>query len=93
MSPRDRPLLIKSDSEYSINSTSTVYVSSYCAHSGITGMTKWIWTWKTRGWKTSTGGVVQNLPVIKYLDILLEERRRVLKQSVGPHYSPLNSAR
>ncbi|KAM5531122.1 hypothetical protein V8D89_015211, partial [Ganoderma adspersum] len=64
-SSRNRPLLIKSDSDYSIKS-----------------MTEWIWTWKTRGWRTSTGGAVQNLPVIKYLDILLEERRRVLKQSV-----------
>ncbi|PIL27416.1 hypothetical protein GSI_10564 [Ganoderma sinense ZZ0214-1] len=73
--PRDRPILIKSDSEYSIKS-----------------MTEWIWTWKARGWRTSSGSAVLNLPVIKYLDILLEERRRVLKQSVGPYYSALRYA-
>ncbi|KAI1798320.1 ribonuclease H-like domain-containing protein, partial [Ganoderma leucocontextum] len=66
--PADRPLLIKSDSNYSIRS-----------------MTEWIWTWKARGWRTSTGGPVQNLSVIKYLDLLLEERRRVRKQSVPAH--------
>ncbi|RPD65374.1 RnaseH-domain-containing protein [Lentinus tigrinus ALCF2SS1-7] len=63
--PTDRPLEIRSDSAYSINS-----------------MTIWLQGWKMRGWKKPDGKPVQNLALIQYADLLLEERRRVLKQPV-----------
>ncbi|RDX41627.1 ribonuclease H-like protein [Lentinus brumalis] len=63
--PTDRPLEIRSDSQYSIS----------C-------MTAWVFDWKRRGWRKSDGKPVLNLALIQYADLLLEERRRVLKQSV-----------
>ncbi|KAI0708093.1 ribonuclease H-like domain-containing protein [Cerioporus squamosus] len=63
--PKDRPLEIRSDSQYSIS----------C-------MTQWVPGWKARGWKKPDGKPVLNLALIQYADLLLEERRRVLKQVV-----------
>ncbi|EJF63976.1 ribonuclease H-like protein, partial [Dichomitus squalens LYAD-421 SS1] len=63
--PTNRPLLIKTDSEYSIK----------C-------MTRWLWSWKAKGWKKIDGKPIKNLPLVKYLDVLLDERRTVSKQDV-----------
>ncbi|KAI9067780.1 ribonuclease H-like protein [Trametes sanguinea] len=63
--PMDRPLIIKSDSQYSIN----------C-------LTIWLQSWKDRGWKTAKGTPVLNVPLIRYAEIMLEERRNFAKQSV-----------
>ncbi|KAI0765080.1 ribonuclease H-like domain-containing protein [Fomes fomentarius] len=63
--PKDRPLEIRSDSEYSINS-----------------MNKWLPSWKKNGWRKPDGKLVKNADLIQYADLLLEERRSGLKQSV-----------
>ncbi|OSD07896.1 ribonuclease H-like protein [Trametes coccinea BRFM310] len=63
--PMDRPLIIKSDSQYSIN----------C-------LTEWLPSWKSRDWKTARGMPVLNVPLIRYADIMLEERRDYAKQPV-----------
>ena len=37
----------------------------------LTGMTKYIQTWKRNGWKLTTGGDVKNQKDLKELDVLL----------------------
>ncbi|KAH9849667.1 ribonuclease H-like domain-containing protein [Lenzites betulinus] len=61
----EHPLVIKSDSQYSIN----------C-------LNQWILGWKRHGWRLSNGKPVLNVPLIKYADVLLEERREFAKQPV-----------
>ena len=85
--PTDRPLEIRSDSEYSIKGECNLDVIK--AHilrwicGCMAGMTEWLDGWKRRGWRKPDGSTVQNLPLIQYADLLLDERRRVLKQPVS----------
>ncbi|KAI0635048.1 ribonuclease H-like domain-containing protein [Trametes polyzona] len=60
-----RPLVIKTDSQYSIN--------CLCV---------WLNGWKEKGWRTSTGKPVLNAALIKYADIMLQERREFARQPV-----------
>ncbi|GLB43513.1 putative RNase H [Lyophyllum shimeji] len=53
-----KSLLIKTDSQYSIN----------CFE-------KWLPSWISKGYKTSSGDPVKNLGIIKYVDALFKERR------------------
>lgn len=55
--PSKTPLLIRTDSSYSIK----------C-------FKDYLPNWKTRGFKTSSGGAVKNLGIIMYIDALLQER-------------------
>ena len=45
-------------------------------------MNVWLHGWKRKGWVTASGKPVKNLPLIQYADLLLEERRIVLRQKV-----------
>ncbi|KAI0674194.1 ribonuclease H-like domain-containing protein [Trametes maxima] len=43
---------------------------------------EWIAIWKRNGWRNAKGGAVANIPLIKYIDALLEERRKIIEQPV-----------
>lgn len=45
--------------------------------------------WKRHGWRLSNGKPVLNVPLIKYADVLLEERREFAKQPVGSLFPSL----
>ncbi|KAI0826962.1 hypothetical protein BC628DRAFT_1338433 [Trametes gibbosa] len=38
--------------------------------------------WKQNGWRTATGKPVSNIPLLKYADVLLQERREFYQQPV-----------
>ncbi|KAI8986838.1 ribonuclease H-like domain-containing protein [Trametes punicea] len=61
----ERPLVIKTDSRYSIS----------C-------LTSWLPAWKRNGWRNNKGDPVANTSLIKYADIMLEERRDYAQQPV-----------
>lgn len=43
----------------------------------IRGITQWIWGWKKRGWKSSSGGTVANRDLWEALDHLVKERKKL----------------
>lgn len=49
----------------------------------FTAMNKWLPSWKKKGWRKLDGKPVKNVDLIQYADLLLEERRSGLKQSVS----------
>ncbi len=73
-----QPLLIKTDSKYSIRCKSAacgrpvaVYISNHPA-----GFREWMPNWLRNNFKSSTGEPVKNAPLIRYLSALLDQRAR-----------------
>jgi ribonuclease HI len=60
--PRDLPILIRTDSKYTLNSC-----------------TAWMRQWKARGWRKADGSPVQNLPLMKELDLALRDRQAPIR--------------
>ncbi|KAJ8487093.1 hypothetical protein ONZ51_g4401 [Trametes cubensis] len=52
------------------------------SHYSIKCLETWLDNWKRNGWKKANGGPVNNVALIKYADIMLQERRNVAKQQV-----------
>ncbi|EIW55852.1 ribonuclease H-like protein [Trametes versicolor FP-101664 SS1] len=48
----------------------------------INCLSDWLPMWKRNGWRRSTGKPILNVPLIKYADALLQERRESAKQPV-----------
>ena len=81
-----RPLLIKTDSKYSISCTSLRLICSFCSlifprapppfTSPLPGFREWMPKWLRNGFKSSTGQPVKNAPLIRYLSALLDLRAR-----------------
>ncbi|KAI0330691.1 ribonuclease H-like protein [Cubamyces sp. BRFM 1775] len=52
------------------------------SHYSMCCLEKWLDNWKRNGWKKANGGAVNNVELIKYADIMLQERRNIAKQQV-----------
>ncbi|KAH9896749.1 ribonuclease H-like domain-containing protein [Cubamyces lactineus] len=52
------------------------------SHYSISCLETWLDNWKRNGWKKANGGPVNNVALIRYADIMLQERRNIVKQPV-----------
>lgn len=73
------PLIIKSDSQYSIKCNFFLHIVPTAAPlltEGCKGFTDWLPGWRRHNYTTSKGAPVKNLKLIMYMDALLASRGR-----------------
>ncbi|KAI9057956.1 ribonuclease H-like protein [Trametes sanguinea] len=71
-----RPLLIKTDSKYSISCKSLDRMRIHLDTHRSSGFRHWMPKWIANSFRTSSGEPVKNAPLIRYLSALLDERAR-----------------
>lgn len=71
----NKKLLIKTDSQYSINCKQICFRANSVLKNKV-GFEQWLPKWRRNGFKTTNGEPVRNAGIIRYLSALLEERGR-----------------
>lgn len=71
---KKKPLMIKTDSKYSIACTFSLFSIYSLRLDLIVGVKEYLPKWERNGWRTADGKPVKNVPLIRYLSALLHLR-------------------